>query len=161
MSLLNSAKIRRGLRLLKSRGPSWFFTSLISTLPVIPKLFRRSLILINQIPIEGPFLALGGVHRNQLWKERVRPIQKSLQISLKTSSISERKNESDGTVGSGVRALEIGTWFGKGSTELILNLMPKDAEVFQLILGLNMSGKEILVRIKRWIQSTTLLIKAQ
>jgi predicted O-methyltransferase YrrM len=100
-----TSKIKRARLLYGERGLKWLAVSVLGELPILPSIFTK---LANIAMPSGPFVALAGVHSNQLWQERRGSIRRVAQQFLTKPC----------------DALEIGTWMGKGSTQIWLQTLP-------------------------------------
>lgn len=100
-----SAKLKRARLLYEERGLRWLAVSVLGEVPMLPTIFSK---LANLTMPSGPLVALSGVHSNQLWKERHGTVSRvARQFLTKPSD-----------------ALEIGTWMGKGSTQIWIQTLP-------------------------------------
>ena len=100
-----ASKIKRARLLYWKRGLKWLTISTLGELPILPSLFTK---LANLAMPSGLFVALAGVHSSQLWQERRGSIHRiARQFLTKPCDV-----------------LEIGTWMGKGSTQVWLQTLP-------------------------------------
>jgi predicted O-methyltransferase YrrM len=100
-----AAKLKRARLLYGERGLKWLMVSALGELPIIPSIFVK---LANATLPSGLLVAMAGVHSNQLWQERRASINRvARQFLTKPCD-----------------ALEIGTWMGKGSTQVWLQTLP-------------------------------------
>ncbi|WP_144441194.1 class I SAM-dependent methyltransferase [Bradyrhizobium sp. CCGE-LA001] len=100
-----ASKIKRARLLYRERGLKWLAVSALGELPVLPSIFAK---MANIAMPSGPFVALAGVHSNQLWHERRSSIRRVAgQFLTKPCDV-----------------LEVGTWMGKGSTQVWLQTLP-------------------------------------
>lgn len=103
-------KIKRAKLLTRERGIGWLAVSVLGELPVLPKVFSK---LAGLSVPAGPFVALAGVHSNQLWHERRASIERVARNFLNKPS----------------DVLEIGSWMGKGSTQIWFGVLQKDSSL--------------------------------
>jgi predicted O-methyltransferase YrrM len=103
------SKAKRARLLYQKRGLKWLVVSAIGELPLAPAIFAR---IANFIPA-SPFVALAGVHSNQLWEERRASIFRVTRQFLTGPC----------------DALEIGTWMGQGSTRVWLEILPSGSSL--------------------------------
>jgi len=103
----NLSKIKYASQLAKKRGWRWVAVSAIGELPYIPGLVGR---LANSMCAQTPgfLVALAGVRANQLWADRKQVMERVAREFLTKPS----------------NVLEVGTWMGKGSTQVWIQLLP-------------------------------------
>jgi hypothetical protein len=110
-------KLKRLIKLKSIRSFGWFFLSIISVMPIQGIL--NLLINLNEYIfnfLNKILIALSGVHKRQLWKEQEKVLEE--YITLKNIS---RKN---------INILEIGSWFGLGSTQKFIKHMDSSSNLF-------------------------------
>ena len=101
------SKIYRAISLYKLRGMKWFVISVMGELPLFSSLFGKLANMIQSTKAPIFFSGLGGIHSNQLWFERRAALGRKAAEILKGPA----------------KVLEIGTWFGKGSTQVWLSTL--------------------------------------
>lgn len=99
-----SLRIQRALELRKRRGFGWLFRSALAELPLIPDAIFGAMNTTARLNITNKVLGLAGIHTDQLWPER-----RAILQSLATRVLAQPAD-----------VLEIGSWFGTGSTRVWL-----------------------------------------
>jgi hypothetical protein len=103
-------------KLFKQRGLKWALLSIISILPIQPIL--NPIIKLNRYIfkfLDNILIRLSGVHTHQLWKEREQVLEDYL-----AKKISGKK----------LNILEVGSWFGLGSTKKFIKHMNSSSNLF-------------------------------
>jgi predicted O-methyltransferase YrrM len=126
------AKIKRAYLLYQQRGLAWLLNGVLGALPLAPRLFPK-LAPFAPSAVRNSFVFLSGVCADQLWGERravlARLAQQNLSPSMNSAPIGAR-NEFGAGGGKGcgntspASVLEIGTWMGRGSTQIWLQALP-------------------------------------
>ncbi len=95
----------------RERGFKYIVTALAAEIRPLRLLIFPINVIINSIRFRKALSNLSGIHTNQLWRERSLIFEEVVAIVIS-------KSES--------RVLEIGTWFGEGSTQIILKHLAQD-----------------------------------
>ena len=110
-------EFKRLLKLTQIRSVGWLFVSAISVIPI--QQILNLIINLNEYIFKffnNILITLSGVHKDQLWKER----ETVMEDYIKLKKIS-RKN---------INILEIGSWFGLGSTQKFIKHMDSTSHLF-------------------------------
>ena len=121
-------EFKRLIKLTSIRNFNWFFVSAISIISIQP--IVNLIINLNEYIykfINKILITLSGVHKKQLWKERETVMED--YIMLKKIG---RKN---------INILEIGSWFGLGSTQKFIKHMDLSSNLF-LVDSWNVYARE-------------------
>jgi len=148
----------RGLLLARSRGFKYFLTQLLASFPPTRLIADFFLATLNSIFIRDLTALSAGIHTNQLWAERAESFESLIRTRVALPS---------------VRVLEIGSWFGGGSTRIILKHLSKTGSFYSIdaysakgYLGSNSHVSNSAKRMARqtlsaWISSSIRLFKSQ
>jgi predicted O-methyltransferase YrrM len=102
-------KLARAKLLYQIRGLRWLAVSALAELPLWPRMVSSFTSGLSVLSSPSWLAAVGGVHSNQLWAERRDAIRRVAREHLGASPCA---------------VLEIGTWFGRGSTQVWLEALP-------------------------------------
>jgi predicted O-methyltransferase YrrM len=114
---MNRSLFLRGVTLTKTRGLGYLLSSLLIEIAPFRLMVRIVHATINSLSLRHLLGILSGVHANQLWGERTRIFEHIVSLEVSKSNS---------------RALEIGTWFGAGSTQLILKHLASDGQFYSV-----------------------------
>jgi predicted O-methyltransferase YrrM len=103
--------LRRGFKLFRERGLIWLLTELFAYILPLRVMANLLLTVLNSTLLRDLICFVNGIHTNQLWHERSNDFERIIAIE-----VSKPK----------ARVMEIGTWFGAGSTRLILKHLAHD-----------------------------------
>jgi SAM-dependent methyltransferase len=96
------SRVRRARWLYRERGIKWLTISVLAEIPILPSLFIGLANIIARTNFPSVLTTLAGIHSNQFWPERQAAVQRiAARFLTKRSDV-----------------LEIGTWFGRGSTQV-------------------------------------------
>jgi SAM-dependent methyltransferase len=100
------SRMKRARVLYRQRGLKWLIVAALGEIPLLPRLFSLMANLAYAIT-PTPFVALAGVHSNQLWPERRDALQRVARQFLNKPC----------------DALEIGSWMARGSTQIWMSML--------------------------------------
>ncbi|HEX3654342.1 MAG TPA: class I SAM-dependent methyltransferase [Pirellulales bacterium] len=111
---LISQKLQRAILLTKKRGTGWLIRSILAELPLLPGVLIALARLASGLHIPRFLVSFSGVHTNQAWGERAHKLKEV------TRAFANHKP---------IDLLEIGTWFGEGSTASFFEALPEGSNV--------------------------------
>ena len=133
-------------------------TQLLAGFPPTRLIADFFLRILNSKFIRDLTALLAGIHTSQLWAERAEPFESLIRTKVALPH---------------VRVLEIGSWFGGGSTQIILKHLSKSGSFYSVdaysakgYLGSNSHVSSSAKRMGRqtlsaWISSSIILFKSQ
>jgi predicted O-methyltransferase YrrM len=107
-------KVQRAMALTKKRGAGWLIRSILAEVPLLPGLLIALARLASGSQLARCLASLSGVHTNQAWAERADKLKEITRSFVQSKPID---------------LLEIGTWFGEGSTAAFFEALPDGSNV--------------------------------
>lgn len=96
-------RVQRALDLRKKRGLNWLLRSVLAEIPLLPRFILAAARGVYSLDLTSKFMPIAGVHTDQLWAERREALQRVAGFLKEPADV-----------------LEIGSWFGAGSTQIWL-----------------------------------------
>lgn len=107
-------KARAILKMWKARGGIYVLLFVFARLFPSPRLFRRWANSISRNSVPEMLVSLSGVYTNQAWPKRTEALEALAKSNLSSTFV----------------AMEIGTWFGEGSTSIWAKYLKKGSQLF-------------------------------
>jgi len=107
-------KVQRAIALTKTRGLGWLLRSILAELPLLPHVFITLARLVSSPRLPRFLMSMAGIHTNQAWAERAGKLREVTKLFVKSKP---------------VEVLEIGSWFGQGSTATFFDVLPAGSKV--------------------------------
>ena len=98
----------------KAKGGIYVLLFVLSRLFPSPRFFRRLANFISRSPVPEMLVALSGVFTNQAWPQRTAALEALAKAHLSRTFV----------------AMEIGTWFGEGSTSIWAKYLKPGSQLF-------------------------------
>jgi predicted O-methyltransferase YrrM len=115
---MNTDSLNRLILLSKKRSKKWVLISFFSSAKLFSIFIKYFFFFIRKLHyiVESLYIFVSGVHTNQLWDERRKPFQKFVEERIKNKSR--------------IKILEVGSWFGLGSTKILLENLHHTSKLF-------------------------------